>query len=883
MVAAGFVTLFAYLLLSAPVVRAVGDVTWQGSALQYGGQLYAGPINATGRESFNLPAGTQIYRYVEPQKAGQPTQKAHFIYFGPNVDTSQATSAKYVEYIFTPPDSYTQPSNQRDLTVDASTHGQGATRCAVAGGLGWIICPISDMLAAGMDWIYNMLEGFLVTQPIYTTQDSTLYQAWSIIRNIANVVFVISFIIIIYSQLTSLGIGNYGIKKLLPRLILAAILVNISYYIAAFAVDVSNIIGTAIHDLMLSLRYQAFNNTTGQTIDTSIYNWSSIVGIIMSGGTILGATAVGASIAIFNTGGSIAAMIYLVLPLLLGLFLTVLVILLILAARQAIIVCLVIIAPLAFVAYLLPGTDKWFDRWKDLFLTMLFFFPAFSLIFSGAQLAGSLIIQNASSLNMIILGLAVQVAPLVVTPLLLKLSGRVLGAIAGIVNNPKRGLVDRTKNWAGARAEMHKQRALGEGSTKPHHLMRRYARHHDRRTRYLKERTDNYTGMADNNYLDSDLHSKADMVRRDVSKQKEIIEKQLDIKWNAHVQIDKKALEQDLKLRVLNDEVAVGNARLDKRFDELKAGRAPLHADGHEGPLSSNMVDLLNRAEDTTKQLAVLGMASQAAKNIQQRNMNEALSVELKTDENGNVTNQAAYDTSQQLLKVAAGIDPNGMVRAQANAATALAKIQGEVLENNVKLLQAQAIKHGTTVKNFTAKIVDDATAGRSTADSDVIEAALEVQAQEGNVWAMEEARGSVHIDQPTLTKVLARNSGTMKSKGGFSWQSNPDLNIKVQGGNFDMARGLAHIEDLGNTAAENIKDLKAGWLVKVSERISTDYQYAVQNGKQADLQKVYDNFYSALHNPETRDSIGDRINEVEAIESYLYSQGFRPKPPLER
>lgn len=619
MVAAGFVAVFAYLLLAAPTAHAIGDATWQGSALQYGGQLYTGPVNASGRESFNLPAGTQIYRYVEPQKAGQTTQKAHFIYFGPNVDTSQATSAKYVEYIFTPPDSYTQPSNQRDLTVDSSTYGQGATRCAVAGGLGWIICPISDMLAAGMDWIYNMLEGFLVTQPIYTTQDSTLYQAWSIIRNIANVVFVISFIIIIYSQLTSLGIGNYGIKKLLPRLILAAILVNISYYIAAFAVDVSNILGTAIHDLMLSLRYQAFNSTTGQTVDTSIYSWSSIVGLIMSGGTILGATAAGASIAIFNAGGSIAAMIYLVLPLLLGLFLTVLVILLILAARQAIIVCLVIIAPLAFVAYLLPGTDKWFDRWKDLFLTMLFFFPAFSLVFSGAQLAGSLIIQNASSLNMIILGLAVQVAPLIITPLLLKLSGRVLGAIAGIVNNPKRGLIDRTKNWAGARAEMHKQRGLGEGITKPHHLMRRYARHHDRRNRYLKERTDNYSAMSDNNYLDSNLHSKADKVRREVAEQKEIIEKQLELKWNAHVKVDAHALEQDLKLRVLNDKAAVDKAELDARYQELKAGTLPIY--GHADSMSRLMQD----AQDTTRNLAVEGLRSKNAERVLNRQFAESM------------------------------------------------------------------------------------------------------------------------------------------------------------------------------------------------------------------------------------------------------------------
>jgi hypothetical protein len=471
-----------------------------------------------------------------------------------------------------------------------------------------------------MDWIYDLLSGFMVTQPIQTTQKGALYQAWSVVRNIANVVFVISFIIIIYSQLTSMGISNYGIKKMLPRLIVAAVLVNISYYLCSIAVDLSNIIGTSTHDLLLSLRHQMFNDATGEAFDASIFSWSSVVGFILSGGTLVGSGLLGAHLAVVAAGGTVTAMIYLILPIMLGFFLTVLVILLILAARQALIVCLVVVSPLAFVAYLLPGTEKWFDRWKDLFITMLVFFPAFAFVFSGAQLAGSLIIQNASSLNMIILGLAVQIAPLIITPLLLKLSGRVLGAIAGIVNNPKKGLLDRTRNWANERAEMHKQRGLGEGQLRKRNVMRRYARHHSAVQREIKEKTDNYTAMADNVYNSSERHAQQDMIRRAVHEQKEIIEKELEIKWNAHVKVDTHALEHDLKLRVLNDQAAVDKAELDARYQEFKAGTAPVY-----GPQTESMSQLLSDAQDTTRNLAIEGLRNKNAERVLNRQFAESM------------------------------------------------------------------------------------------------------------------------------------------------------------------------------------------------------------------------------------------------------------------
>jgi hypothetical protein len=89
-------------------------------------------------------------------------------------------------------------------------------------------------------------------------------------------------------------------------------------------------------------------------------------------------------------------------------------------------------------------------------MTMLIMFPAFGAVFGGSQLAGELIIRMAKengSIEQIILGLGVMVAPLAITPLLLKLSGGVLGRIGGMINNKQKGAYDRYKNHANERRQ----------------------------------------------------------------------------------------------------------------------------------------------------------------------------------------------------------------------------------------------------------------------------------------------------------------------------------------------------------------------------------------------------------------------------------------------
>lgn len=55
--------------------------------------------------------------------------------------------------------------------------------------------------------------------------------AWARFRDLANVLFVIAFLIVVFSQITSVGITNYGIKRCYPALSSQLLALNLSFLI----------------------------------------------------------------------------------------------------------------------------------------------------------------------------------------------------------------------------------------------------------------------------------------------------------------------------------------------------------------------------------------------------------------------------------------------------------------------------------------------------------------------------------------------------------------------------------------------------------------------------------------------------------------------------
>lgn len=516
-------------LQSTPVMAA--DATWNGRSLVYQDNTY---INITDENQLkNMGLDEKGYAYGMLDKSGGK-EKMKVIYFPPGTDITTATSAEFIVYDFKKPRTYTRESSTTISTEAAGENPDvGSSDCGIAS-VGFYICPISTFLAKNMDWLYGKLNDSLETQPLNVTDNkSGLYLAWNIMLGFANAAFIIAFLVIIYSQVTSAGISNYGIKKMLPRLAIAAVLVNISYYICAFAIDLSNISGHALQDVFMQIRTTVL--TTGHSSGGSIevFTWENLTALILSGG----AAAVGIRAFLVGEGGVLTSAIILLLPVLLGALLAVLMVVLVLAARHALIVILTIISPLAFVCYLLPGTEKWFEKWRKMFLTMLIFFPAFSLLFGGSQLAAAAILQNASTIIEVILGLAVQIIALPLTPFLFKLSGGILNRIAGIVNNPNKGLIDRTRNWSKDKStEIANKRSLGNDNLKGRQLIRRAGRRMSHRQRRAKERQERLQQQADNIYGQSNLHKREDLHAKQAKRQAEVLAAQDENRYSEAVQ-----------------------------------------------------------------------------------------------------------------------------------------------------------------------------------------------------------------------------------------------------------------------------------------------------------------------------------------------------------
>ena len=321
------------------------------------------------------------------------------------------------------------------------------------GAIGWLICPTTGVLGKAIDSIYDIIEDLITVQPMINNESSPIYQVWQIMRDVTNIVFVIVLLVIIYSQITGIGIANYGIKKALPKLIISAVLVNLSFVICAIAVDASNIIGANLRGIFEGIETNAINS--GGLGSAAQVTWTDLASALIGGGTVAGIS--------IGVAGGLGAFLWPVLAAMVCGVLSVLVGLVTIGLRQALVAMLVMIAPLAFVAYLLPNTEQYFKKWKDVLTSMLIFYPMFSLLFGAAQLAGWAIIASSGGAGnlgpfFVVLGMAVQVFPLFLSVSLLKMSSTILGTVSSkldnLLNRPKtgiRGLADQQRQLAANR------------------------------------------------------------------------------------------------------------------------------------------------------------------------------------------------------------------------------------------------------------------------------------------------------------------------------------------------------------------------------------------------------------------------------------------------
>lgn len=357
----------------------------------------------------------------------------------------------------------TDPNN----TSESSEAAQTSKSCSdQVGSLSWLICPGTGLLGSIIDGAYGILTSLMQVNPLPDDDSTPLYIVWDYFKSFTNTVFIIFLVIVILSQLTGIGISNYGIKKVLPRIIITAILVNLSYIICTLAVDLSNIFGIGFRGIFENIENIAVSNGSISDVARNISASSIIAGVIGVGGAT---AAVGGALVTF---GGLEGAIWMLIPIILSGVFAVIAALITMAARQSLIFILAMISPLALVAYMLPNTESWFTKWYKLFMRMLVFYPLFSILYGASSLAGLVIITSSISDNAaanslgVILGLAVRILPLFASIPLMKMSGTVLDKIGGVFSKITTPVAAAVGGYAGSKQAVAKQKQLSASNPK---------------------------------------------------------------------------------------------------------------------------------------------------------------------------------------------------------------------------------------------------------------------------------------------------------------------------------------------------------------------------------------------------------------------------------
>jgi len=342
------------------------------------------------------------------------------------------------------------------------------------------MCPIVNGLASAVDGIYGgLIQPMLVTSPLsYTSANDPThsYAIWSNFRIYGDVFLVIALLVVVFGQAIGGGlIDAYSAKKILPRLLIAAILINLSIYIVGALIDITNIIGNGIQDLLS----QPFKGADAFTITLS--GGASTLGLGAALGLAAGA---GAGIWAVATGAAAPIIMFILLFVLLPAFLTFLAILVTVLLRRGLIVLLVVTAPVAFALYCLPNTEQYFRKWWDLLFRTLLVYPIIAVLFSMGNIMSVVVSHTPKTTALLqmlsgIMAIIALIIPLFLIPFAFRIAGGILSKFHETFTNlHKRG-----------------QEALKGNPNDPRSLRNRTRR--NMRSAYNESRNLAYTGLSD--------------------------------------------------------------------------------------------------------------------------------------------------------------------------------------------------------------------------------------------------------------------------------------------------------------------------------------------------------------------------------------------------
>lgn len=290
-------------------------------------------------------------------------------------------------------------------------------------GFGWAICGFIDMLTNIVEKVDDIITTQLKveTNTIFCQDKDSCrayYTAWQSFRNIALGILVIIVLLAVISEALDMEILDaYTIRKALPRLLVASVAITLSWSLMQFAVQVSNDLGFGIRHLI----YAPFASMSG-SIDI---NFTESLATYFFGA--VGYLLVGAAGILAYVGTAVLAIMVAIVVLIL---------------RQILIIMMVILAPVAIVAYILPNTQRYYKLWWESFLKALLMFPLIAGMIATGRVFSAIALSTGDNGISQLLGFVAYFAPYFMIPMTFKMSGAAMGALGGAVQSRAQGGFD---------------------------------------------------------------------------------------------------------------------------------------------------------------------------------------------------------------------------------------------------------------------------------------------------------------------------------------------------------------------------------------------------------------------------------------------------------
>lgn len=227
----------------------------------------------------------------------------------------------------------------------------------------------------------------------------------------------------------------YTVKKILPRLVIAVIFIQLSWFIFTGMIALTTAVAYGVEGLI----YAPFGSREE-------FSLAEILSSVTGGGN-------GIFLAIMIAGAGTLGLLGGALTMALGAVLSIMIGFIMLLLRQVMIVALLLISPLAIVAWILPNTEKFWKLWWENFSKLLLVFPmivgvvavgrVFAYITAGVDPGGSAEnlatdfgIDELVTVFFIIIGFF---GPFFLIPKLFALAGSAFASANNLVNNRAQG------------------------------------------------------------------------------------------------------------------------------------------------------------------------------------------------------------------------------------------------------------------------------------------------------------------------------------------------------------------------------------------------------------------------------------------------------------